>query len=131
MFVLFRNHLLSAEFVHVKKWHLKDRLARVAQLLKDEHHPVAEQTAFTQLMEDLAPIRELRNYLAQGHTYVRLGPRTQKPTVTMFQAKDMGSGWMPGSTHVRFTKLLAGLRMLNELMAQFQSLTGFKEVEPL
>ena len=127
VFVFLKDHLPPEEFARVKDWHLKDRLSRIAQHLKDENHPVAEQTALAQLMERLEPIRELRNHLAHGHMYVRLAPLTQKPTVTVFQAKDVDTGWMPDSKHVEFAELLAGLKTLNGLIELFQQLDGFKE----
>ena len=59
--------------------------------------------------------------------YVRLDSETLKPTVTVFQAKDVDTGWMPDSKHVEFAELLAGLKTLNELIELFQQLAGFNE----
>ena len=51
---------------------------------------------------------------------------TQEPTVTVFRAKDLDSGFLPDSTHVEFPELLAALSPLNELLKDLDRIAGFK-----
>ena len=54
------------------------------------------------------------------------GVETQKPTVTVFKAKDLDTGLSPESKHVEFAELQAALGTLNALIEEFQRLAGFK-----
>lgn len=125
VFVFLKDHLSPDEFANVNGWHFKDRVARIAQHLKDEKYPADQQTAFTRLLERLEPIRQLRNHIAHGHMYVRLDPETQKPTVTVFTAKDVDTGLLPDSKHVEFAELQSALTALPGLIEEFQHLAGF------
>jgi hypothetical protein len=129
VFVFLKDHLSPDEFANVKEWHFKDRVKRIAQHLKDEKYPADQQTAFTRLVDRLKPVRELRNHIAHGHMYVRLDPETQKPTVTVFKAKDVDTGLLPGSKHVEFAELQSALATLAGLIEKFQRLAGFTPAE--
>jgi hypothetical protein len=126
VFVFLKDHLSPDEFAKVKEWHFNDRVARIARLLADEEYPVAQQTAFARLLERIRPVRELRNHIAHGHLYYRIDPQTGQPTVTLFTAKDLDTGFLPDSEHVQFAELLAALPELTELIEDFQRLAGFK-----
>ena len=125
VFVFLKDHLSADEFVKVREWHFKDRLTRIAQHLKDEKYPAEQQTAFARMLERLEPIRELRNHIAHGHLYFRPDAETQKPTITLFKAKDLDTGFLPGSKHVEFAELKAALRTLTELIEGFRRIAGF------
>ncbi len=127
VFCFLKDHLAPEEFDKVKEWHFKDRLERIIQYLQEAKFPAEQQRDFTQLVARLEPIRELRNHIAHGHMYFRVDEKTQKPTVTLFMAKDLDTGWMPDAKHVEFPELLAALKTLNELIEKFQWLAGFQE----
>jgi hypothetical protein len=124
--VFLKDHLLPDDFAKIEGRPLKERVSRIAQHLLEAQCPAEQQTAFTRLLERLEPVRELRNHIAHGHMYVRLDAGTQRPTVTVFKAKDMDTGFLPGSKHVEFAELLDGLSRLSELIEEFQNLAGFK-----
>ena len=126
VFVFLKDHLATEEFANVKEWHFKDRVARIAQHLEDSKYPAEQQTAFARLRKRLEPVRELRNHIKHGHMYVRLDAQTQKPTVTVFKAKDLDTGLSPDSKHVEFPELQAALGTLDELIEEFQRIAGFK-----
>ena len=126
VFVYLKDHLSPSEFAAVKEWHFKDRVMKIAQHLKDAGYPAEQQLAFARLLERLEPIRELRNHIAHGHMYFRLDAETLMPTVTLFKAKDLDTGFLPDSNHVEFDELLAALKTLTELIEEFQRLAGFK-----
>lgn len=126
VFVFLKDHLAEEEFAKVKEWHLKDRLARVAQYLKDEKRPAAEQTAFAALVERVEPMRNLRNHIAHGHMYVRIDVATMKPSVTLFKAKDLDTGFLPNSRHLEFAELEAALTTMSQLLQEFERLAGFE-----
>ena len=131
VFCFLKDHLSATEFDKTKEWHLKDRLSRIAQHMQEAKFPAELQRECAELVTRLEPIRELRNHIAHGHMLWRLDEKTKQPTVTVFKAKDLDTGFLPDAKHVEFAELLAGLNTLNELIAQFQSLTGFKEAETL
>lgn len=58
--------------------------------------------------------------------YTRLDPTTCAPTVTVFRAKDVDTGWSPDSRHVEFAELQAGLKTLSDLIEELQTMAGFK-----
>jgi len=126
VFVFLKDHLRPEEFDRVKDYHLKDRLNRVAQQLQEEGHPTHEQRAFAVLVEAIGPIRDLRNHLAHGHLYARYDVQTKKWSVTVFQANDVDTGFLPTSTHVEFEDLLTALGRLTELIEELQRFVGFK-----
>ncbi len=127
VFCFLKDHLSSEEFAKLKEWHLKNRLDRIAQHMQEANFPADQQQQFARLVTRLEPIRELRNHIAHGHMYVRIDEQTQKPTVTVFRAKDLDTGFLPDAKHVEFPELLAALNMLTELIEDFQCLAGFKE----
>ena len=102
VFVFLKDRLPEDEFDKVKEWHLKNRLARIAQCLKDEHRSVEEQTVFADLVERLEPLRELRNHIAHGHIYWRREEESQSPSVTLFKAKDLDTAYLPGQSMWNF-----------------------------
>ena len=126
VFCFLKDHLPPEEFAKVKDWHFKDRLGRIAQHLQEAKCPAEQQNEFAQLFRRLEPIRELRNHIAHGHMYFRIDEETRQPTVTVFRAKDLDTGWTPDAKHVEFPELLAALKTLTELIESFQSLAGFK-----
>jgi hypothetical protein len=126
VFCFLKDHLLSEEFGKIKEWHFKDRLNRMGQHLQEAQSPADQQNEFAQLVTRLEPIRELRNHLAHGHMYVRFDEQTQKPTVTVFKAKDLDTGFLPDAKHVEFAELLTASKELTELIERFQHLAGFK-----
>jgi hypothetical protein len=130
VFVFLKDHLSPDEFACVEEWHLNDRVRRISQLLKDKHYPPGQQAAFARLLERLAPVREFRNHIAHGHMYLRLDAKTRAPTVTLFKAKDLDTGLSPDSEHVRFEQLQAALATLTELIEEFQTFAGFKNLAP-
>lgn len=129
VFVFLKDHLPPEEFDRVKEHHLKDRLNRIEQQLRDEGYPEHEQRAFAALVEAIGPIRDLRNRLAHGHLYSRYDVQTQKWSVTVFQAKDVDTGFLPGSKHVEFGDLVTALKRLTELIEELQRFVGFKPEE--
>src|SRR6266496_2994436 len=67
LFVFLEDHLSPEEFTKIKEWHLKDRLDRIAQILKKQNHSAEVLAEFARLRERLEPMRELRNHMAHGH----------------------------------------------------------------
>ena len=126
VFVFLKDHLQPEEFDRVKEYHLKDRLNRIEQQLKQEGYPMDERGAFAALAEAIGPIRDLRNRLAHGHLYSRYDVETKKWSVTVFQAKDADTGFLPTSRHVEFDDLLTALERLTELIEELQRFVGFK-----
>ena len=129
VFVFPKDHLPPEEFDRVREHHLKDRLNRIQEQLKQEGYPSDEQRAFAVLVEAIGPIRDLRNRLAHGHLYTRYDLQTKKWSVTVFQAKDVDAGFLPTSTHVEFEDLLTALERLTELVEKLQRFAGFKAEE--
>lgn len=126
VFCFLKDHLSPEEFAKVRNWHLKDRLRRIAQHLQEAKCSIEQQNEFAHLAGRLEPIRELRNHIAHGHMYFRFDEETRQPTVTVFRAKDVDTGWTPDAKHVEFPELLTGLETLNELIEGFQRVAGFK-----
>lgn len=126
VFCFLKDHLAEEEFAKVKEWHLKNRLERIAQHMQEAKFSEDQQKEFAQLVQRLDPIRELRNHIAHGHMYVRIDEETHKPTVTVFRAKDLDTGFLPDAKHLEFAELLAALKTLTELIEDFQRLAGFK-----
>ena len=126
VFVFLKDNLAPREFATFQKRGLRERIEGITLHLIEANYPEAEQVAFANWAERFQPIRELRNHLAHGHMYARIHPETQKPTLTVFQAKDLDTGWLPDSQHVEFAKLQSGLKTLGELIEEFQRLAGFK-----
>ena len=125
VFLFLEDNLSPDEFAKVKEYHFKDRIERITQHLKDARYSVEQQTAFARLAERLEPIRELRNHIAHGHMYMRRDGKMQNPTITVFKAKDLDTGFLPDSKHLEFPELLAGLKSLNELIEELQRIAGF------
>jgi hypothetical protein len=67
VFVFLKDGLTPEEFSKVKEWHFKDRLNRIARLLAERRYPAVTQKEFTQLVERIEQLRELRNHIAHGH----------------------------------------------------------------
>jgi len=128
VFVFLKDHLPSGEFDKVKQWHFQDRVNRITQYLAAARYPAKQQAAFAQLVERLEPIRELRNHIAHGHMYFHIDAETKQPTVTLFKAKDLDTGYLPGAKHVEFIELEEALEALPKLVEEFQLLAGFKEI---
>jgi hypothetical protein len=126
VFVFLKDHLGPEDYDRVKEYHLKDRLNRIEQQLKQEGYPMDEQRAFAVLVKDIGPIRDLRNHLAHGHLYLRHDVQTKKWSVTVFRAKDVDTGFLPTSKHVEFEDLLTALERLTELIEEFDRFAGFK-----
>lgn len=126
VFCFLKDNLNEVEFAKVKEWHLKSRLDRIAQHLREAKRPAKEQQQFGQLVNRLEPLRELRNHIAHGHMYCRIDEVTKRPAVTVFKAKDLDTGFEPGAKHVEFPELLAALGMLRELTEGFERLAGFE-----
>ena len=126
VFCFLKDHLPPEEFDKVKECHFKDRLSRINQHMQEAKFPAEQQKNFTQLVTRLDPIREIRNHIAHGHMYFRIDEPTEKPTVTLFKAKDLDTGFLPGAKHLEFSELLTALQTLNELIKEFQLLAGFK-----
>lgn len=55
VFGFLKDHLRPEEFDRVKERHLKDRLNRIEQQLRDEGYPPHEQKAFAVLVEEQKP----------------------------------------------------------------------------
>ena len=125
-FVFLKDYLPGDEFARVKERSFKDRVEKIGQLLKDAKYPPDEQIGFARLLKRLQPIRELRNHIAHGHMYLTFDANPERRKLTLFQAKDVDTGLLPESKHVEFPELLAALSTLNELIEEFQSLTGFR-----
>jgi hypothetical protein len=58
--------------------------------------------------------------------YVRFDEQTQQPTVTIFTAKDVDTGFLPDARHVEFAELLSALEALSKVIEEFESLAGFR-----
>ncbi len=129
VFAFLKDHLQPEEFDRIKEYHLKDRLNRIEQQLKQEGYPMDEQRAFAVLVEAIRPIRDLRNRLAHGHLYSRYNAQTKKWSVTVFEAKEVDAGFLPTSTHVEFEDLVTALGRLTELIEGLQRFAGFKTEE--
>jgi hypothetical protein len=129
VFVFLKDRLPQDEFDKVRDWHLKNRLTRIARCLKDENRTVEEQTVFTDLVERLEPLRELRNHMAHGHMNVRFDPGTKKATVTLLKAKDVDNADMPATRHLEFAELEAALGTIAQVNQEFERLAGFKPDE--
>lgn len=129
VFVFLKDHLLPDEFDRLKERPFKERVTRIAGHLREAHYPAEQQTAFARLVEQLEPIRELRNHIAHGHMYVRWDEETQKPRVTVSKAKDVDTGLLPNSKHVEFGELQAALTTLTGLIEEFGRLVEFKTDE--
>jgi len=127
VFVFLKDHLSTREFATGREWHFKDRMERIAQHLKDAKYSAKQQSAFAELAKRLEPIRELRNHVAHGHMYLRM--ESGQPTITVFKAKDLDSGFLPGSKHVKFSELLEAASELTAIIDEFQLLTGFRTTE--
>jgi hypothetical protein len=112
VFGFLKDHLSPDEFARFKERRFKERVHRITQHLREEQYPAEQQAAFARLVERLDPIRELRNHIAHGHMYVRFDSETQKPTVTLFKAKDVDTGLLPDSKHVEFAELQSALTTL-------------------
>jgi hypothetical protein len=57
VFVFLKDRLSEAEFDKVKERHLKDRLARIGQYLKEANCSATEQAAFVALATRVEPMR--------------------------------------------------------------------------
>ena len=128
VFCFLKDHLPPEEFAKLKE-PLKDRLKKIVKHMQEAKFSEKQQKEFAKLVTRLEPIRELRNHIAHGHMYCRVDDETKKPTVTVFRAKDLDTGFLPDAKHVEFAELLAALKTLNELIEKFQSLAGFKTEE--
>lgn len=127
VFCFLKDNLAEDEFTKVREWHFKDRVERVGQVLHASGAPDKKQREFKYLVERLKPIRELRNHLAHGHLLMSLEEQTLKPSVTIFQAKDLDNQRMAEAKHVEFPELLDALKELTELIEGFERLAVFKE----
>jgi hypothetical protein len=116
VFVFLKDSLTPEEFAKVKEWHFKDRLNRIARLLVEGRYPTAKHDEFTQLVERIEQLRELRNHIAHGHMLLRVDPDTTTPTVTLFKAKDLDREALPDSKHLNFDELRTSLTMLTEVI---------------
>lgn len=126
VFVFLKDHLPEEEFQKVKEWHLKDRVARIRQRLKDTNLPMVEQCAFERMIERLEPLRELRNHLAHGHMNARWDPVKDTASVMVLQAKDVDKEHLPDTRNLEFRELLAAIGAIGELNQEFQRFAGFK-----
>ncbi len=130
VFVFLKDSVTEEEFAKVKEWHLKNRLDRIAQHLKDQNYPEAEQAAFADLIKRLEPIRDLRNYIAHGHMYFRYDPATKKARVTLMRAKDLDNAHLPETKILEFSELERALTALTSLISEFEHLAGFTSDKP-
>jgi hypothetical protein len=126
VFVFLKDRLQEEAFEKTRNLHLKDRLRVIAKYLSNEQSPGEIQDDFARLVERLDPIRELRNHIAHGHLYATIDEENQKSVVTIFKAKDLDTGFLPGSRHVSGPELLAALSELDELTREFERLAGFQ-----
>jgi hypothetical protein len=126
VFVFLKDHLPATEFDKVREWHLKDRLARIAQYLEKENYPAEERENFSSIVLRLEPLRELRNQIAHGHLILRADEESSLPIVTIFQGRDIDTALLPGAKHVAFEEILAAFKLLGELCGEFERFAGFK-----
>lgn len=123
-----RNHLPDEAFEKVRNWHFKDRVDHIGEILEKSGRSKEELAAFGRFVSDLDPVRALRNHVAHGHFLLRFDPNAQGFTLSVFQAKDLGSELMPNARHVAFdelrdgvTKLPVLIESMNQLISEFAS----------
>lgn len=123
IFLFLEIHLLPGEFAKVRELPMKNRLKRVADIIKAKDYPTNQQIAFARFFERLDPIRELRNHIAHGFMQITIDEN--RPRVTVIHGKDFDSAHLSDSKHVDFDQLVASLTTLVELIEEFQHLTGW------
>lgn len=121
-----KDHLAPDEFDKVKEWHLKDRLARIAQYLKESNRSPAEQATFADLVKRVEPMRDLRNHVAHGQMHLRIDPKSGEAAVTLVKAKEADDAFSPSTRSLRFSELEHALSTLSALIREFEHLAGFE-----
>ncbi len=124
-FAFLEKELPPEEFQRLKKLHLQDRLGRIAKYMKEKDFPVSEQEAFDRLVQDIAPVRDLRNLLAHGHLYGRFDPESLSFTVVVSPAKDLDEAHLPTTRSAEFEEIRSALNTLQQLLEPLSRLAGF------
>lgn len=126
--VYLKDHLDSDEYSRVKEWHLKDRLSRIAQYLKDVDCLAKTREEFESVLVQLDPIRNLRNHIAHGHMTIMVNLETQIPEILISRPKDLDQEYSPEARHVTFGEMRQSLADLTKLIERFKAIVGFKDL---
>ena len=124
VFVFLESRMPPEEFARIKKEHFQDRIARVKELVKGENRPEEQKRAFVKFFARLDPVRELRNRIAHGHLFARLGENGKSLVITLSLPQDLDQANAPQTRHLEFSELSNALGELSELIEEFQKLSG-------
>jgi hypothetical protein len=114
------------EFGKLRERGFKDRLDRMAGVIRDAGAPPKKIKWFDGLARRIDVIRDVRNHVAHAHLYGTGDPLTGESAVTLLTAKDADMGLLSESRHVTFKELVETNNDLQALLKDFEALAGFK-----
>lgn len=123
VFAFLKDHLPETEFAKVKDRHLKDRLDRIAEYLREAQRPQNEQDRFAALVARVTPLRAIRNQIAHGQLHV-IGLETGKPRQVLLLARAVDRCDSPEARELEFAELEGALTKIAALNREFEQLAG-------
>jgi len=124
VFVFLKDNLPPDAFQKTRDMHFKDRVLKIAEILRARGASSDQQAAYTSLLARIEPLRDLRNSIAHGHLHVRVPEDGSLPVVTLFNPKDLDLSEYP---EVKLEEVLNASTELHATIAAFEKLTGFTE----
>tara|TARA_R110002096_G_scaffold225239_1_gene414489 strand:+ start:82 stop:609 length:528 start_codon:yes stop_codon:yes gene_type:complete len=129
-----KQHLPMYEFKRVRDLHFKDRMSATSDYLNEEDYPLEVQEAFARFVEDIEPIRKLRNQLAHGHLTMiqdHAAASGETPSkVTLSLPRDLDRPYNAETWNMEFSELKKGLQRLYELSGEMDRISKFEPETP-
>jgi hypothetical protein len=117
--------LAPDKFAKVRERPLHERLEIVGELFAERP---TELAAFKSLLEQVAPLRKLRNHIAHGAVLVEIDPLTGGPTIRIAETKEQHDSARFGDQALSPRMLIETSRKLVDLCEEFRRLFGLYSV---
>lgn len=124
--VFLKDHLEPAEYAIFINRHFKDRVTRIARYFDDNNYSREERDEFSHLVRRLDPVRDLRNRIAHGYMCWNMADPGGTPWVSIVLPKNVDQEHLSETRHLKFDELRNNLQVLDEVIAGFARLAGFK-----
>ncbi len=121
-----KDHLDTAEYERVNGWHFNDRVAKIATFLKESGSPPYAREQFGLLVRRLEPVRNLRNHIAHGYMCWNMADQGGTSWASIVLPKNVDQEHLSETRHLKFDELRTSLQELDEVIAGFDRLVGFK-----
>jgi hypothetical protein len=125
-----KDNLPPKDFEKLRDSHFKDRLEKIALHFPSQKVSPENSAALKQLIAHLDPIRDLRNRIAHGYTFLKRDPATGFK-ILLFQVNDLDAEHHPDTQALQLDDLLKAANQLTDLIEEFRRLTGWKTATEL